>query len=88
MRKSFIESIDIGIDLAATMDYRDSLTSLDQEVAHVEFNNPQAVGAAWSRTIQKPSAIFINDGHRIRPGITSADPDAFVAELIALSARG
>ncbi len=53
----------------------------------MEFNNPQAVGAAWSRTIQKPSAIFINDGPRIRPGITSADPDAFVAELIALSAR-
>ncbi len=31
MRKSLIESIEIGIDLAATMDYRDSLTSLDQD---------------------------------------------------------
>ncbi len=31
MRKSLIKSIEIGIDLAATMDYRDSLTSLDQD---------------------------------------------------------
>ncbi len=60
MRKSLIKSIEIGTDFAATMDYRDSLTSLDQE--GLGFNNTQAVDAAWSRTIQKPSAIFFNDG--------------------------
>ncbi len=70
MRKSLIKSIEIGTDFAATMDYRDSLTSLDQD--GLGFNNTQAVDAAWSRTIQKPSAIFVNDGPRIRPEITPA----------------